>query len=276
MSSSKTVTETGGGTTTGKRRSGQERNPRESGANEPVALDGRTSDDVPDRGFSNWRGDPGSEIYLIEYYRGQIDQQKRQLAELAKQLTGLAEQFKDNTSEVNQQKTTVDGLSKEIASVKADAVNTLAVFVAFFTFISVEFQILQSAAGPFFAISLSLFLLGGLALFVCLVKVVTSPIESKKRQNQISSLFVFSFAAIVLSIILICLSSRFDPAPVKDIQKQVDDFVSVQFGQSEILQVHSEKIRTLEEKKNPLVDVFLCLKIKGYFSQACFENFSNQ
>lgn len=57
----------------------------------------------------------------------------------------------------------------EIDSQQIDQVQTLSIFVAFFTFVSVEFGILRAVPNPMNATGFTLILLGGLVFFVLVV-----------------------------------------------------------------------------------------------------------
>jgi hypothetical protein len=121
----------------------------------------------------------------------------------------------------------------------------LAIFVALFTFISIEFQIFRSFTSWQSAASLTLILLGALTFFVLLVDYLLA-----KRTKEFLILVFF---------MPICLFSAgiyfFSQSKVVD-----SDYVLI-----------SKELKDSMEKEKRNTEILNCLKQVGYFKQKCFE-----
>ncbi|MBP7119463.1 hypothetical protein KBA63_05275 [Candidatus Woesebacteria bacterium] len=88
----------------------------------------------------------------------------------------------------------------ELRKKHSDQIQTLSIFVAFFTFVSVEFGLLRSVAHPVMAVSYTLILLGSLTFFVVLIDVVLN--DDRRATNRIRLKFSF---LLLLSLFFIAL-----------------------------------------------------------------------
>ena len=109
----------------------------------------------------------------------------------------------------------VNKLDDQLRSDKLQSIQILAVFVALFTFVSVQFQLYAAVKNPLNLVALSIILLGALLLFVCLVHLgagyyrdqpkafaswVKSPLNIGLATVSVLSLLMLSGGVILMSV----------------------------------------------------------------------------
>lgn len=89
----------------------------------------------------------------------------------------------------------IDGIKQDISSASKQSVEMLGVFVAFFTFVSVEFQLFKIVESGVMAIAISAFLLGSLLLFAYAIHVF---FKLENEQNKSHGYTVLVVALLLL------------------------------------------------------------------------------
>lgn len=131
-------------------------------------------------------------LKLIESYRKEIE-------EIKENLKSLKGEFAKNKGAVE----------RDLERSRLDSLQILAIFVALFTFISVEFQIFRSSVLWQAAASFSLILLGALAFFASFLWLVSSDDkrENKGREDKkIWCLLIMSLVVILCGIAFLFVS----------------------------------------------------------------------
>lgn len=136
------------------------------------------------------------------------------------------------------------GFRRDIQDSQTKTTEILAIFVALFTFVSIEFQIFRSFASWQAAVSLTLIILGALSFFVLLTKAL---IFNK------SSWYYFTFLF-----------------PLTLIAGGIYFFSESKLVESDYFKIDQDLRSTLSEsKKNSAI--LKCFKDAGYLKKTCFE-----
>lgn len=170
----------------------------------------------------------------------------RKDAEVEKQ--NLKQQFEETIKDAKRE------LETKIDDSKLTIVETLGIFVALFTFVSIEFQIFRSFSSWYAGASLTLIILGALTFFVLLL----TTLLNKKRIKDLWYFAAFSFICIVGGVVLLGSSTKIDSNYIlkTEISKSF-------YTRDELLQFVNDN-KTNKEWLN-------CLRDAGYFKLKCFQ-----
>lgn len=122
------------------------------------------------------------------------NQYKKDIDEMAK---GVENKIKESKREAKESEKEI---RKEIDNSKLSVIETLGIFVALFTFISVEFQILKNTTSIFSMLGLSFVMLGSLVFFVLILHLVLN----KDSRRIFNFLLGTSLLFIIMGSILAC------------------------------------------------------------------------
>lgn len=129
------------------------------------------------------------------------------------------EEFKYKVNEIIQK--TEDKLSDKIDDSKLKTIETLGIFVALFTFVSVEFQFFRTFDNWLSIVSFTFILLGSLLTFVTVINYYLSETKEKKEVNgkeeiksKFWSLIIIWMFLMSIGILLFTLSSK------KEVEKE--------------------------------------------------------
>lgn len=149
-------------------------------------------------------------------------------------------------------------VTKNITESKLTVIETLAIFVALFTFISIEFQIFRSFTSWQAGASLSFIILGALIFFV-----VTMDFLLHERKIELVNLItlIISVACLIAGVILFSQSQINNP-----------EYIS---QEAKILNTKITALDNELNEKNASYDkttqVLKCIQGYGYFTMQCFE-----
>jgi len=120
-----------------------------------------------------------------------ISDLKKQIKILNTQTNSFSSEVKNHSQKLEKQQkilskiqdanTEMIKLKDELKSDKLQAIQILAIFVAFFTFVSVEFQLFANTNDALEVLGLSALLMGSLLIFVCLVLKAVDGQEVKEK-----------------------------------------------------------------------------------------------
>ncbi len=132
-----------------------------------------TSSVTPSRKTSSSSGriDSNIDLTTLNLLQTQIEDLRSSLKDEEQQRIKIQKEFKKQREDINN---ALDETKERIENNRNDNVQTLAVFVALFTFISVDFQIFKQISDFYSALSLVMILLGALTFFVLLLNQVLS------------------------------------------------------------------------------------------------------
>ena len=132
------------------------------------------------------------------------DQEISKQSESIDKLNEIVANFKDEVERLKEK------LEKKIDDSRIRVVETLGIFVALFTFISIDFQVYRSYRHPLSISGLTLILLGSLLSIIILLDYFVirnnNPDEPHKKSIRHLDLFLFSFLFIIIGIVLFILS----------------------------------------------------------------------
>lgn len=102
-------------------------------------------------------------------------------------------------------KAQIDPLKKELGDYKAKIIEVLGVFVALFTFISIDFQIFKENTSVLSAVGISLVTLGSLSFFILLLFVGLNHQNDTQNKNRNYFLFLFVISIVFISGGIFCI-----------------------------------------------------------------------
>lgn len=103
-----------------------------------------------------------------------------------------------------------DGLDKKIDDSKIRVIETLGIFVALFTFVSIDFQVFKSYKDPLTISGLILILLGSLSMFIVLLDylVINSDHGNKIKKELRVELVLISISCLVMGFFLLITGKK--------------------------------------------------------------------
>lgn len=113
----------------------------------------------------------------LEKIEQEQEEAKRLLDQTVKDYKQLEKEVLSTKDDFQKQSTVLEGSIKEVKHDKLQAIQILALFIGFFTFVSVQFQLFAVLKDGYMIIALSLLLLGALLVFVCLTNLRASFID---------------------------------------------------------------------------------------------------
>lgn len=147
-----------------------------------------------------------------------------------------------------------DRFDDKIKDSNIKTIETLGIFVALFTFVSIEFQIFRSFSSWYAGASLSLIILGALTFFVLQL----TTLLNEKRIKYLWYFAIFSFICIVGGVLFLGSSTKIDSDYIlkTEISKSF-------YTRDELLQFVNDN-KSNKEWLN-------CLRDAGYFKLKCFK-----
>lgn len=198
---------------------------------------------------------------VIENIKDPYDRIKR---ELKKDISKIQEEYKKKFEKFQQDENKMrDEIEKQIENSKLSVIEVIGVFVALFTFISTEFQVFRIFREPMAIAGLSLILLGAISFLVILFDFYilqaraikngakTYSDEGKywkgliirvKENPARTSLFILTFAFIVLGVVLFSFSGN------DDITKEIDRSI-----EAEASKMRADLMRELENEQSAVL-----------------------
>ncbi|MFH1233419.1 MAG: hypothetical protein V1649_02085 [Patescibacteria group bacterium] len=147
----------------------------------------------------------------------------------------------------------VEPIKDDLNDYKVKMIEVLAIFVALFTFISVDIQIFKSDISKLSALGFTLIMLGTLLIFIIILAYI---FDSKNKGTLLTSILITSIVLIAIGIFSIGVE-------YKGVKKNLETNFYTK------TQIDDSKNIKLEEFKKCLKD---SLNEKGSFSKKCFEN----
>ncbi len=158
----------------------------------PFSSSGSSMNDAEDGGKESANAVINPEIV----WKRIADIEKRLKKIFEKDIEIIKEELKVGFNEVvkNEKKE----LEAKIDDSKLKVIETLGIFVALFTFVSVEFQIFRSFSSWYAGASFSLIILGALTFFVLLIV----DLLNKRKQKYFLLFFILPFFSIAIGLVL--------------------------------------------------------------------------
>ena len=182
-----------------------------------------------------------------------IDEDKRWAA-LNKKWGGLNVKIGNFEQKIQPLEEKISELDEKIHDSNLKIIETLGIFVALFTFVSVEFQIFRSFSSWYAGASLSLILLGALTFFSLLILLLLQ----KKKPSYFRYLLFFPMFCLVIGIVFLKYSV------LSDSNYLLKEEVNKKFYSREEL---TSIINDNERSKT----ILNCLRDAEYFKLKCFE-----
>jgi len=147
---------------------------------------------------------------------------------------------------------------------QAKIIEILAIFVALFTFVSVDIQIFKSEVSFLSATGTSLITLGALIFFIFILNLISNP--NKPTQTR---LFLIPILLIIIGICLVGYDYKnytkflnenfYTKTEVNDKFIKREDFYS------------KDDLKSLIDENSNNKKILNCIKIKGFFTMQCFN-----
>lgn len=194
---------------------------------------------------------------------------------------------------------------KQIENQKLTIIETLGIFVALFTFVSVDFQVFKSYRNPFAVAGLSMLLLGAISFLVIIFDfyiLQARAIKNDFERNDVSDnsnndigfwsdlkkryrnnptgivlrilLFVISISIIILGAFLFCHYSR--PENLEDeeqrIKKEISESIKIDIENqnNSLKNINANNSETIEDINNEIDNIKKCVRDFG-FTYKCFK-----
>lgn len=123
-------------------------------------------------------------------------------------LQDLGTKIKDLQDKLKEVKDFKSEVYEKLSDTKTKIIESLGIFVAFFTFVSVQFQIFDRAENlsNSFLTGLTLILLGGLTTFICLLDQVLNDHKEEKRLRKTRSgrILLIAIFIVLIGVLLSC------------------------------------------------------------------------
>jgi len=149
----------------------------------------------------------------------------------------------------------IDSLDKRILALEKEGINniiqTVSIFIGFFTFVSVEMQIFKNIINWILATSLTLILLGSILIFVTVINWFFNSHKEKNNFGQII-IIIFSLIFIILGVWIIYAKKYFNDDYI--LKNDLNNYYKKE-----------ELINLLNEKDNKINDILKCTKYSNVF-----------
>ncbi len=165
---------------------------------------------------------------------------------------GATTQAGNNEFRLNQTEARINSVEEKITEFKIKTIEILAIFVALFTFVSVDIQIFKSEISFYTAIGFSLIMLGSLLLFILTLYVF---IDLSAHQNKSKLIVGFIFMVVLVA-------SGISIATI-DYHGYTKEIREAFYSRDELKQLVTE-----HQKSQKIID---CLLILGYFNAKCLK-----
>lgn len=197
-----------------------------------------------------------------EYFKGKLDDFEEKFKQAKKDLE-------------NSEKET----RSYIESNRIKTIESLGIFVALFTFISIEFQIFKVYTHPYSIVGVSLIFLGSLLLMISVLDFLLNFKESdrgvqlNKAINKPKFLIALAwFLIIIFGGFFLCITP--EKQNIEEVLSKIDNNSNQEIQVNELINKSAqfEKQQNVDKQKNEHTEAVInCLKNIGYFSKKCFE-----
>ena len=160
----------------------------------------------------------------------------------------------------------LDNYDKKADERQIKSIEVLAIFVAIFTFISIDMQVFKSDISVLSAMGISLITLGSLLLFILVLRWIINRTEFKK------SFFIISIILIIVGIFSVSFDYRNYTKKIMESLYTKYDIDKEFIKKSDTFS--KEEVQKLIDKNNENSKTLNCLKTKEYFSIKCFDDLS--
>ena len=160
----------------------------------------------------------------------------------------------------------LDNYDKKADERQIKSIEVLAIFVAIFTFISIDMQVFKSDISVLSAMGISLITLGSLLLFILVLRWIINRTEFKK------SFFIISIILIIVGIFSVSFDYRNYTKKIMESLYTKYDIDKEFIKKSDTFS--KEEVKKLIDKNNENSKTLNCLKTKEYFSIKCFDDLS--
>ncbi len=133
------------------------------------------------------------------------------ISRISQMAKDIEEDFKKKSEKIKDEiKTSEDRLNKKIDDSKLKIIETLGIFVALFTFVSIDFQVFRAYKNPWSIGGLILILLGSLTMFLILLDylIINSYANNKIKKKIQSELWLVNIVFLVIGFFLFIISKK--------------------------------------------------------------------
>lgn len=166
----------------------------------------------------------------------------------------------NNQKVIDATKKEINDLKKEVTEFKIKTIEILAIFVALFTFVSVDIQIFKSEISFLSATGTSLITLGALLFFISILHLLLDYSQNYLKQNK--NIFI---SIVVISVILIAVGIYFIFTDYRIYTKKIKNDFYLKNDVDQKLTATESEIKQSQENFN---DFKNCLKNGGW--NKCF------
>ena len=175
-------------------------------------------------------------------------QSKNESQNQKKEIRALTAEVEKITQKASQLEKNVTSVQQSISDSSKQSIESLGIFVAFFTFISVEFQLFKIVESGVMAIAISSFLLGALLLFAGVIHLFFKQDEGGNASSAV--VFVVSILLLTGSCFLFYTEKptlKSEKNELELLSKQLDTYVASSSSLIDSLRVEQIELKT----KNP-------------------------
>lgn len=220
------------------------------------------SDSTQSKDYTSWMN-PKSSKELAEKLNIEI------AGELIKKIRNLTEKQLRIENDLNYIKTDVE---KSLENKQIKIIEGLGIFVALFTFISIEFQIFKIYTHPYSIIGITFIFLGSLLILISvldfLLNLNKDSSDNKYKYITVACCFIF----LIVGINFLCFSPE-----KQNLEKMLEKVNQLNEYESNLSTLQSN-LKNIEDKQNIQQQyiekespILQCLKYKGRFTPDCFK-----